>query len=321
MRHSWRGLFSRWQNLVGFSIVACFFGVALAAPILAPLPQDAEQGSIFVVAGLKAPLPVPPGEQAKLGGVAIGVQGRQLDVYYTLIWGTRSALLFGIVAAFSAAIIGISLGAASAFVGGWTNSIVMRITDAFLAFPVIAAVVIFIQMTNLLRESSFSPSPGSPSDSFFNFNMLFEVFNPVLLALIFFSWMPYTRMTHGMVLRIKETEFVQAARALGAGAGVVIFRHLIPNSITPAIVMATAQVGGMVLLQAALNFIGIDAGSEWGELLAIGRRWILGSRGNPLTYWWVFVPITLALVLFGVGWNLLGDGINDWLNPRLKQAN
>jgi peptide/nickel transport system permease protein len=315
-----RRFLSHWQNLVGLGIVLFFFGVALAAPVLAPLPEDWEATRIFILPGVKSFLPIPPGEQAILGTVALGIQGRQLDVYYTLVWGARSALVFGVVAAFSTALIGITVGAMSAFLGGWGNTVIMRITDAFLAFPVIAAVILFVQMTNLATEMSFLYASSSGSRSTIGLDLLLETINPVLLALVLFSWMPYARMTHGMVSRIKEVEFVQAARALGAGSGRLVFRHLIPNSIAPAIVMATVQVGGMVLLQAALEFIGLDAGSEWGAMLAVGRRWMLGLQGNPLIYWWVFLPITLALVSFGIGWSLLGDGLNDWLNPRLKQS-
>ena len=246
--------------------------------------------------------------------------GGKLDVFYTLVWGSRSALRFGLSAACFTAIIGILVGAISGYVGGWVKGLLMRTTDAFLAFPIIAGVVFFLQLLNLSEAFSNTqgvtmgggPPPVNPIIA------LFELIDPVLLALILFSWMPYARMTYAQVLNIRQAEFVQAARALGAGSGRIIFRHLIPNSIAPAIVMAASQVGGMVLLQATLTFIGIPAGSEWGEILAIGRRWIIGPLNNPLGYWWVFIPITSALVLFGIGWNLLGDGLNDWLNPRLS---
>jgi len=325
-----RRLLSHWQNLIGLGLVLFFVGVALAAPILAPLGEKWENTRFFVIPDMKEYLPMPPGERAVLGTVALSVQGRQLDVYTTLIWGTRSALVFGVTAAFLTALIGTLIGAISAFLSGggvgessaagqMASHVILRVTDAFLAFPVIAAVVLFVQMVNFIKENAYLYASDGLTFSSTGINLLFERVDPVLLALILFSWMPYARMTHGMVLRIKEKEFVQASQALGAGPARVIFRHLIPNSITPAVVMATAQVGGMVLLQAALDFIGINAGSEWGSLLAIGRRWMLGLQGNPLEYWWVFLPITAALVLFGIGWNLLGDGINDWLNPRLME--
>jgi peptide/nickel transport system permease protein len=309
-----------WQNLLGLGLVALFIFLAVAAPYLAPLQDDKEYESFRLVPGLKGGLPYSPRPGARLGTVAIGLGGRQLDVFYTLVWGTRSALRFGLAAACFTALIGVLIGAISAFAGGWVKGLMMRSTDAFLAFPIIAGVVFFLQLFNLSKAyagspgiaSSAGPPPANP------LVVLFEWIDPVLLALILFSWMPYARLTYAQVLNIRQAEFVQASQALGAGSGRIIFRHLIPNSIAPAIVMAASQVGGMVLLQATLTFIGIPAGSEWGELLAIGRRWIIGPLNNPLGYWWVFLPITTALVLFGVGWNLLGDGLNDWLNPRLS---
>jgi peptide/nickel transport system permease protein len=107
-----------------------------------------------------------------------------------------------------------------------------------------------------------------------------------------------------------------AARSLGAGHLRLIFRHLIPNSISPAIVLAARDVGYLVLLQAGFTFIGLSHGSEWGVLLSLGRCHVIGPGGNPFTWWWIYFPPTLAMVLFGVGWNLLGDGLNDWVNPH-----
>ena len=141
--------------------------------------------------------------------------------------------------------------------------------------------------------------------------------NPLVLAFILFSWMPYARLVNGVVLQVKQAEFLVAARAIGVRNFRMILRYVIPNSITPALVLAARDVGGMVLLQATFTFIGLGGGSLWGYLLDQGRNWIISPSGNLLAYWWVFVPATLALVLFGIGWNLLGDGLNDWLNPRI----
>jgi peptide/nickel transport system permease protein len=311
-----RRFFSNWQNACGLGIVFLFVVTGMLAPLIAPLSEINQYGGFYIIPDFKALLPVPPGDQVLLGTVSTGVRGAQIDVFYTLIWGTRSALVFGFAAAFMTALIGVIIGASSAFAGGWVHNIIMRITDAFLAFPVIAGIVLFVQLMSLIQELSFTYAESGANAVNTGLEKLFELTNPVLLALILFSWMPYARMTQAIVLKIKEMEYVQAAKALGASSGRVIFLHLIPNSIAPSIVMATSQVGGMVLLQAALNFIELDAGSEWGALLAVGRRWMIGSMGNPFTYWWVFLPITLTIVLFGIGWNLLGDGVNDWLNPR-----
>jgi peptide/nickel transport system permease protein len=155
-----------------------------------------------------------------------------------------------------------------------------------------------------------------PKDLPFIIVMLQKI-DPVLITFILFSWMIYARMMNTVVHRIKQTEYVQAARALGASHSQIIFRHLIPNAIAPAVVLAARDVGGMVLLQATFTFIGLGGASVWGSLLVNGRDWII-TLGGIFTYWWVFLPAALALVLFGIGWNLLGDGLNDALNPRTR---
>ena len=137
-----------------------------------------------------------------------------------------------------------------------------------------------------------------------------------MLVLILFSWMPYARMTNAIVISLKQVEFVQAARAIGTRPARIILRHLIPNSVSPSVVLAARDVGSMVLIQAAFTFIGLDGSSTWGNILAMGRDWILGPGGGIFSYWWVYIPATLALVLFGIGWNLLGDGLSELLDPR-----
>lgn len=307
---------SHWQNILGLLIVCAFIIPALAAPLLAQ-PEDPENFSPFLtVKGVKSRVPLPPGEVALLGTVPSGILGRQMDVYFTLIWGTRSALSFGLTVALLTALAGVLVGAASGFLGGWFGSLSMRVTDAFLAFPTIVAVVLFEQLLNITNRVTAQDFLGEALVEPSLIQKLLTQVDPVMLALIAFSWMPYARLTQAMVIGLHQAEFIQAARAMGAGSGRIILRHLIPNAISPAIVLAARDIGGMVLVQATFTYIGLGGGSVWGELLVISRQWIIAPGGNPLTYWWVFLPITLALILFGIGWNLLGDGLNDLLNPR-----
>jgi peptide/nickel transport system permease protein len=315
MKAFWR-FFSRWQNLAGVVIVATFLFIALAAPLLAPPPEAENFSPYRVIEGIKGSMPLPPGQIAIFGTVPQSVF-RHYDIFYTAVWGGRSALFFGLVVALATASIGILIGAASAYLGGAVNNVTMRITDAFLAFPIIVGVVLFQQLIqNTLTYRSDVYITGGQVGPLNPLFLFLARIDPLMLALILFSWMPYARITNGIVLSIKQTGYVQAARALGAGSRWIILRHLIPNSISPSIVLAARDIGGVVLLQATFTFIGISSQSPWGNLLSIGRRWIIGMGGNPFTYWWVFLPITLALVFFGVGWNLLGDGLNDLLNPR-----
>lgn len=310
---------------MGFFLVLCFVVIALAAPLISP--EDPANSGPFKTVGKPSDFePRPPSAKAPLGTLS-----KQISVYHALVWGSRSALTFGVTVAIGVAIVGILIGTASAYFGGWVGRILMSITDAFLSFPVIAGVVLLQQLVTIMLNSVgvrflpggmglFVTSAGAfseiPEDLPFIVD-LFQKIDPVMVAFILFSWMIYARMMNTVVLRIKQTEYIQAARALGASHTRIIFRHLIPNAIAPAIVLAARDVGGMVLLQATFTFIGLGGESVWGTLLVRGRDWII-TPGGIFTYWWVFLPAALALILFGIGWNLLGDGLNDALNPRLR---
>ncbi len=318
-----RFFFSRWQNWLGLLIVLFFVFVAIAAPLLSPL--DSNQSEMTKVVGnpYKA-VPAPPSSEAPLGTLPLGV-----SVYHALVWGTRSALLFGCIVVIISLIIGVLIGAISAYSGGFLNSFLMRVSDSFLSFPIIAGVVLISQIfssviSNAVYMYAAAELGGANIPAFTDISSLVNLplwlvvlqkIDPVMLTFILFSWMPYARITNIMVEQLNQTEYIQAAYSLGMKKSRIIFRHLLPNAIPPAIVLASKDVGVVVLLQAMFTFIGLVNDSPWGRLLVMGRNWIIGPGGIS-SYWWVFVPATLALILFGVGWNLLGDGINDMLNPR-----
>jgi peptide/nickel transport system permease protein len=329
---NWRRFFAHKQNWLGLILVTFFIFVALAAPWLAP-PPDPEAPGYLEIKSTFYQLPDPPREGSPLGsvprppisgpGVPVGEgPSYQWDIYHSLVWGARAALIFGLAVTGITAVFGIIIGASSAYIGGWAESFLMRITDAFLAFPIIAAIW-------LLEQSFFSYnlSPFSRPLTFFfgseleltllqQFFIRFNI-DSVMLALVLFSWMPYARLVNAAVNRQKSAEYVMAAKAMGASGLRILSRHLMPNSISSAVVLATRDVGAMVILAAAFTFIGMGGTTlPWGLVLVGGRNYILGLGGNPFAYWWVFVPISLALILFSVGWNLLGDGFNDLLNPR-----
>jgi peptide/nickel transport system permease protein len=294
---------SRWQNWVGLLLIGAVIAIAIAAPQIAP-PADPDNPGRFKVVGRATDrIPHPPSE-----GAPLGTASGQVDMFYSVVWGTRSALRFGLTVTLLTATFGTLLGALSGYVGGLVNSVVMRITDAMLAFPVIAGVVLFRQV--------FTPS--TPGQTLNALQVLFDKLglDPFTVALVAFSWMPYARLTNALVLQIKQADFILASKSLGAGAPRMLFRHVLPNTISPALVLAARDVGLFVILEAAFTFIGIGGGGEWGALLAANRNWIVGIRGNPFTYWWVYLPPTVALILFGVGWNVLGDSLNAALNPR-----
>ncbi len=320
----WRYFFTRAQNILGLLIVGFIIFVAAAAPRLSPPLDPDNPGPYKELRSTFYQMPHPPNSESPLGtvpkppralpGVPIG-QGAayQWDVFHTLVWGTRSALRFGLTVTVLTAVFGVLVGAISGYAGGWVNGLTMRITDAFLAFPPIAAIWV---LDRAIFSHLVDPF-GLPIELTAVQELLLKLdIDAVMVALILFSWMPYARLVNAMVLQVKQAEFVEAARALGATNSRIIWRHILPNAISPAIVLAARDVGGMVILASAFTFIGMGGNIAWGFVLVGGRDYILGLGGNPFAYWWVFLPISLALILFSVGWNLLGDGLNDLLNPR-----
>lgn len=321
----WQRFFRSKLNIMGLALVASFFFVALAAPWLAP-PADPDDPAAFKVTGQQFQrFPEPPSVENPLGttpqiqnmilyGFTPGQDSSyQWDVYYTLVWGTRSALRFGLAVTIMTALFGITVGALSGYYGGVASSLMMRTTDAFLAFPAIAAIWLF---QRVFFADILSPWPDLVTLSPWETTLKQLQIDPIMIALIVFSWMPYARVVNSSVSQVRRAEFVEAAESMGATGPRIIFRHLLPNAISPAVVLAARDVGGMVILACAFIFLGFGGHVTWGIMLVTARDYVIGISGNPFAYWWTFVPISLALILFGVGWNLLGDGLNSALNPR-----
>ena len=325
---SFRRFWRIWQNRLAVAIISLFVIVAVAAPILAPQPDPTAPSYFKVVGQNFQRIPEPPSEESILGTVPqitnlpmFGfIPGQDAsyrwDVYFSLIWGTRSALRFGLVVALATAVLGTILGAISGYIGGWFGSLVMRVTDAFLTFPPVAAVWLIRRLFFQQISNPFMlPELLRPWEM-----LLFRwQIDPVMIALVLFSWMPYARLINSTVSQLKTAEFVQAAESIGASHGRILFRHLLPNAITSAVVLAARDVGGLVIMASAFIFIGIGGNVVWGIILVTARDYVIGIGGNPLRYWWTFVPVTLALILFSIGWNLLGDGLNTLLNPRANR--
>jgi peptide/nickel transport system permease protein len=133
--------------------------------------------------------------------------------------------------------------------------------------------------------------------------------------------MGYARLIRGEVLRLREMDYVQAARASGAGSLRIITRHILPNAIWPVFVTATMAIGSIVITFASLSFLGVGVPSgyaDWGQLISYARNWIIGLQGNPMAYWYTFIYPGAAITLFCLAWNLFGDALRDILDPRLR---
>jgi ABC-type dipeptide/oligopeptide/nickel transport system permease subunit len=195
-----------------------------------------------------------------------------------------------VVAEIIAIVIGVLFGALAGYFGGWLDSILMRITDTFFAFPALLLAIAILAVFD---------KPG-----------LFTVF----IALGIVGWTSIARIVRGKVLSVKEEDFVEAARAMGASDTRIIMRHILPNSLAPIIVVGTLGIAGNILSEAGLSFLGLGVqppSPSWGIMLAEGRNLIVSAP-------WVCIFPGLAILLTVLGFNLLGDGLRDALDPRLK---
>jgi len=286
----WKTLRRRPMSLLGFGLIGFFLVVALAAPVLAP-PEAGSRDNYIIPQTGYSPDPVRPSKEH-----IFGTTEQQYDLYYGMVWGTRTAFSVALKVVGFSVLVGILLGGAAGFYGGWIDEILMRFTDVILAFPDIVLAVVIVAVRGPSLEN-------------------------VMVAVTAVSWPSYARLMRGDVLSVKERDFVAAARAIGASDARILFRHIIPNSIYPVLVVASLSMGRIVITAAALSFLGLGAPvgyADWGQLISLSRNWILGSSGNPFEYWHtVFIP-GIAIFLFVLGWNLLGDAVRDILDPRQK---
>lgn len=315
-----RHFFSHWQNWVSTITILLFVVVAIAAPLISP-DDPKEPGPFMQVGKATRSEPLPPDDKAILGMLPRGI-----DVFHALVWGSRDALQFGLIVTVSTALFGVLYGAIAGIAASRVSNLMLRVADAFLAFPPIAGLVFLQQLfaTTITAMGGFYFTHEfygriieikGPMTAI---QFVLERVNPLMLSLIVFSWMPYARLIHSIVLTLQQTDFVQAAWALGGSPFWIVRKHLLPNSIGPAIVLAARDVGGVVLLQATLTFIQLGGDSVWGAMLSLGRNWVIGPGGNLLTYWWVFLPPTMAVMVFGIAWNMLGDGLSDAFTPGAR---
>lgn len=262
--------------LIGFIIIAGILLLALIAPLIAPYDPDA----INVKAILLSP------STAHL----MGTDGLGRDVFTRMLYGSRISLMVGFVAVGIATVIGIILGAIAGFYRGWVDTVIMRIVDVMLSIPtffLILAVIAFL----------------TPS-----------IWN-IMIVIGLTSWMGVTRLVRAEFLSLRNREFVLAAQALGAKDARLIFRHLLPNSLTPIIVSSILGIASAVLVESGLSFLGLGVQApqaSWGNILTDGKEYIQFA-------WWLSLFPGLAILITVLGYNLLGDGLRDAYNPRSSQ--
>jgi len=189
------------------------------------------------------------------------------------------------------------LGSISGYYGGKLDEVIMRVTDVFFAFP------------TLVLALAFAAALGRTIES-------------VMWALIIVGWPNYARLIRGDILAVKQEDYVEAARAVGNSTMRVVSKHVLPNAIYPIIVVATLDIGAVVLVAAALSFLGVGAPlgySDWGQMISLARNWIIGPPADPLIFWYTWAIPGLVIFAFVLGWNLLGDAFRDILDPKIRR--
>ncbi len=262
--------------MVGLVVVGLLALLALFAPLVAPADPIWQNLEVRLL---------PPTHQHWLGTDDLG-----RDLLSRIIYGGRTSLTVGIVSVGIALAVGTVLGLAGGFYRGWSESLIMRSMDIMLAFPATLLAIFIVGIRG----------PG---------------LNNAMLAIGVINIPIFARIVRGSTLRVRQEDFVEAARALGASQGRILNRHILPNTLAPIIVQTTLSIGAAILEAAGLSFLGLGAQAptpEWGAMLTNTREFL---RDAP----WAATFPGLAILLAVVGFNLLGDGLRDALDPRLRQ--
>ncbi|MFK0276423.1 ABC transporter permease [Ensifer sp. NPDC090286] len=275
-------------SLFGVVILLAFVLIAVFAPVLAP-PQSFQLSPYDTPRAGFLATPQPPSPEAVFGTT----QG-QYDIFYGVVWGTRTAFKIGLGVVAISVLIGTVVGAVAAYYGGVVEEVLMRIVDVFMAVPFLIAAMV---LTALLGKGIV----------------------PITIALTTFGWMSYARIVRSEILRIREMDYIHAARSYGASDLRLIVLHILPNAMFPVLVLATMATGSMVLSASALSFLGVgteEGYADWGQFIAYSRNWIVGQPGNPFQFWYTLAFPGAAVFLFVLSWNLVGDALRDMLDPR-----
>jgi peptide/nickel transport system permease protein len=308
-----KGVVTNPLSVAGILIIFGFMLMATFAPLLAPpinenwdttlIPRDGfssepkPPGSAWE---RNAPQTLPTWYKLLTGNDAwvhlMGTTSGQYDIWYGIVWGSRTALVIGSLVVAASAAIGIAIGAFAGFYGGWIDEALMRVVEIFIAFPFLVGALILSSILVPIFGRSIWPAS---------------------IALIVFGWTGYARLLRGDILSTKERDYVQAAQASGASDLHLITRHILPNAIFPTLVVLSLNMGAIVLSFAALSFLGIGVQvgyADWGQIVSHARNWILTLD----QHWYIIVFPGVALLLYGLGWNLIGDALRDILDPKLR---
>jgi len=270
-------------STIASAVLLLLLLAAALATVIAPFDPSAQDLSVR----LKPPTWLVDGSPDHW----LGTDSLGRDVLSRLIIGSRISVTVGVVAVSISGVVGTTIGIVAGYFGGLTDQALMRLADIQLAFPSILLALAILAVVG----------PG---------------FLNVLLVLGATGWVSYARVIRAQVLSLREREYVLAARALGAGAGLILVRHILPNALSPLIVIATLQVASVVIAEASLNYLGVGVPVEtvtWGGMLSDGQLYLA-------TAWWLAVFPGLAIMVTVLSVNLLGDALRDILDPRLRRG-
>ncbi|RWA77433.1 nickel transporter permease [Mesorhizobium sp.] len=271
---AWRRFSANRLAFVGLLIIIGLLVVAAFADVLAPYSPT--------VGDLKNARLLAPSAAHWFGTDDLG-----RDIYSRIVYGSRWTLYVVILVAIIAAPIGLLVGTVAGYAGGWTDAILMRITDIFLAFPKLVLALAFVAALG----------PGIEN---------------AVLAIAITSWPPYARIARAETLTVRNSDFIKAVQLMGASPFRIVLRHIMPLCISSLIIRVTLDMAGIILTAAGLGFLGLGAQPplpEWGAMIASGRRFVLDQ-------WWVAGAPGAAILIVSLGFNLLGDGLRDALDPR-----
>ena len=262
--------------VAGLVLATALVVIAIFAPLIAPYPGDAGSATHPLESFL------PPSSHHWFGTDDVG-----RDVFSRVVYGARISLsVAALVIAFSC-VVGIPLGIVAGYFGGIVDNVLMRVTDIFLAFPAL--------LLALALASVLTPSIGNAT---------------LAIAVTWWPW--YARLARGQAASVAGRPYIESCRALGISPLRTLFRHVLPNSVTPVIVQASLDVGGVILTAAALSFLGLgaqDPTPEWGLLVSKGEAYFT-------TQWWLVTFPGAAILIAALAYNLVGDGLRDRLDPR-----
>ena len=282
--------------IVAATLVLILFLVAIFAPLIAPT-NPFNPASLNLMNGF-----TPPATPNLFTGESfiLGTDDQGRDLLSAIIYGLRVSLFVGIMSVLLAMGLGISLGLLAGYVGGWVDNLIMRIADIQLTFPsILIAMLIFGVMRGII--------PPDYRD---------EMAIAVLITAIGLSeWVPFARTVRATTLVEKEKEYVQAARLIGLKRGQIMWRHILPNVMSPVLVIATITLALAIIAEATLSFLGVGAPPtepSLGTLIRIGQDYLFSGE------WWILLFPSVTLLILALSVNLLGDWLKDTLNPRLK---